>query len=200
MGNFIASYWPLLLTIILGLTIWVLYEKRKQISIRIPSFKKSKTPKNSANTTATTNTTVTTTKKTSPWTVFWNIVATAAIIFVAVMLFLIVSSITRSCDRPRTPDSASQTHIYKEALVLVDEHDLDDNNPSWTTPYIGYKFKIRTEGHAINIQFTGMKDPVPYPPEGNFSMPSGAQPGPATITRGPGEKRVHVQLYKIITI
>ena len=113
------------------------------------------------------------------------------------MIFTGVQNCTRKKENPATqiPD-----HGHTEALVLMAEYDLDENNPSWTTQYIDYKFKIRTEGHAINIQFDGMKSPEPYPPEGNFSIPSNARHGPATITLGDGEKKVHVQLYKKIKI
>lgn len=136
-------------------------------------------------------------KKMGVWGWIWNIVAVGIVIFLCFMVF----TCTRNCTREK--ESSTRTipdYGSTEALILMAEYDLDENHPSWTTPYIDYKFKIRTEGHAINIQFNGMKNLEPYPPEGNFSMPSSARPGSAIITLGDGEKKVHVQLYKKIKV
>jgi hypothetical protein len=132
-------------------------------------------------------------------------IISAAVLVLGIILFVGLSKLkfhgfknknTETETAKTKPETVNTRTGTTEVLELIAETDLNDAHPSWVTPRIDYKFKIRTEGHAINIQFTGSSS-VPYPTEGNFQMPSGAQQGSAVITRGPNEKgTVHVQLYK----
>ncbi len=100
--------------------------------------------------------------------------------------------------------SSSNSGETREVLYLVDK---DSVGPGvvWITPKIDYKFQLRTEGHAISLQFSGDNgtwlEPVSYPTEGDFSMPSNARPGPVKVGAGKKETRKFcAELYRVIKV
>ena len=132
-----------------------------------------------------------------------------AIILLGIFIGIIISLSNFSNDDPEIPTTGNTTPLNsqpkssysgEEALVLIAEADIYPGE-SWTTPYVDYKFKLRTDGHAYNALFSGMSEPVQYPAEGQFYMPSNAQAGPIVITAGAGEtKKIHIWLYKKVIL
>lgn len=87
-----------------------------------------------------------------------------------------------------TPAAATAT---VEALVL--EHEC-------YTPCnanIAWRFKIRTEGNPIRIKFTGVRDWVEYPGEGDFKAPASMDSGDTRFeSSNPKRPNVRVWVYR----
>jgi len=180
----ISKIVPLTPWIVLGIgliiiVIWQIIKKhnqnkslrKKTISINNTKTTSVVTPTNPA----TTNTSVTTTKKTNSWTVFWNIVATVAIIFVAIMLFLIVSSITRSCDRPRTSGNSTPPQTYVAPVKTSQTFQFDetrmfsvDLKAGWKDYPKGGKIKIKAPGGYFLEDEPGVDKNFGYQPDGRY--------------------------------
>jgi len=133
---------------------------------------------------------------------------TAIIIFGVVLLFILLPLIfggSTSNNVTSTPTTTrSRTSYTTEALVLID-YSYIDSTTRWITPYIDYKFKIRTERHAYFIQFSstngGWTKKTLINKDTDLKVPSNGTQGPLKITGGPKEtKRFRVQLYKRIRV
>ena len=131
------------------------------------------------------------------------------IIVLGIIITGIIIEVNSPNDNPEIPTTENSTpsntqpessYAGEEALVLIAEADIYPGE-SWTTPYVDYKFKLRTDGHAYNALFSGMSEPVQYSAEGQFYVPSNAQAGRIVITAGTGEtKKFHIWLYKKVMI
>jgi len=135
---------------------------------------------------------------------------TAIIIFGAVLLFILIPLIfgggTSNDNVTSTPPITRSRASYNttEALVLID-YSYIDSVTSWITPYVDYKFKVRSERHFYFIQFSsvngGWTKKTLIKRDTNLQVPSNGTQGPLRITAGPKEtKRFRVQLYKRIRV
>ncbi len=131
------------------------------------------------------------------------------IIVVTIVVVIIIHYATYKPPPPTTNNSNSNSNssnsgINTDALILIQEFYI---NPGDTivTGRIDYKFELRTEGHAVNLSFSGENGtwlkPVSYPKEGDFNMPSDAKPGSVKVTTGKGEtQKFRVELFKVAKV
>lgn len=131
------------------------------------------------------------TGKPFPWT--W----VGAVLGVLLLVLLFKGGCSHKAKTPPAPSKVSVTTAPEtvEALVLMHEEDTP------CSAYIDYKFRIRTEGHPLNIKFQGVKDPVIYPGEGKFDVPPESKAGELFFTSpDPLHPNVRVQIYKVVKI
>lgn len=130
-------------------------------------------------------------------------IAIGAIVIIIGVIFYFINKNDEKNNNLKKTQTESSSDQQKEILEQMSENYVSSESP-WITPVIDYKYKIRTDGHAYNLEFTskngGWTEKVLVPAEGNFNnMPDDAISGPVKITAGPGETRFLVQLYKRIT-
>ncbi|MFZ3011721.1 MAG: hypothetical protein WA060_01845 [Minisyncoccia bacterium] len=96
---------------------------------------------------------------------------------------------------PDNKPTSTYYHQPTEALVLMHEC----YTPCSTQ--IAWSFKIRTEGRPLRITFSGVRDSVSYPGEGDFRAPSQMRSG-ETFFDSPDKKNPHVrvQVYRKVNL
>ena len=100
------------------------------------------------------------------------------IILAVICLLILLAGWISSCNEKETPltetqETADSRTSFREVLDLVDFSYVGPRM-EWVTPFVDYKFKIRTEGHSINVQYTsingGWTKKVLLPAEGDVDL------------------------------
>jgi hypothetical protein len=143
------SFWYMWTIIVLGLGIYWYKKSGSNLLLKRSGNNKNTLNKNSpintqaiSNTTTTPNTSSTSTTKTSRWNTIWNIVGIVAVIFVAIILFNLISGFVNWLNKPET-----STNIPKKEITLKQKPDI-------YTPCIIYINKIQdlyTDGTPVYI-------------------------------------------------
>lgn len=119
------------------------------------------------------------------------------IVLIAICLVFVIAGGIKSCSERKEAEKAAvakyaATHTPKsartvEALVLQKE---------CLTPcsaYVGWSYKVRTDGDPIRIKYQGT-DWFDQPAKGDFQAPKGFQPGETQFV-SPDKKNPHVRVW-----
>ncbi|MEK7088607.1 MAG: hypothetical protein AAB913_00570 [Patescibacteria group bacterium] len=168
------------------------------------------TPTTTNTTTATLTTPIPALKKSGVGRVFGEILGFIVVIgvilsFIYGIYYLKVHYFPDTPTQTSTPPPAiDNSYISQEALILMD-YGYVDQKSEYISPYVNYKFKVRTERHIYYIQFTatngGWTKKILIQEDTDLTIPENATQGPLKITAGPKEtEKFRVQLYKRLDV
>ena len=125
-----------------------------------------------------------------------------AVIVATIVGVIVTAHFTHKTTAPQaiTQPNRSQAPAYAQTEPTVDALVLEHECVTPCSANIAWRFKIRTEGHPLQIQFKGVVNPVTFPGEGDFQAPEKMQSGETFFVSSEKEHpNVRVQVYRVVS-